>query len=48
MQRILSALSHYCPVFGEIKHLAALIFPFVKLFGIDEVVCFEIILSFFL
>ncbi|KRX10674.1 WD40-repeat-containing domain [Pseudocohnilembus persalinus] len=48
MQRILSSLAHYCPVFGEVDYVPALIFPFVKLFGTDEVLCFEVILSFFI
>lgn len=46
MQRILSALAHYCPVFSEIDYIPAVVFPFVKMFGVDEVLCFEIILSF--
>lgn len=48
MQRILSALAHYCPVFSEIDYIPALVFPFVKMFGVDEVLCFEVILSFFM
>ena len=45
-QRLLSALAFYCPVFGEIDYLPGLVFPFIKLFGVDEVLCFEVILSF--
>lgn len=45
-QRILSALAHFCPVFGEVEYLPALAFPFIKLFGTDEVLCFEVVLSF--
>lgn len=48
LQRILSALAHYCSVFGEVEYLPDLVFPFVKLFANEELVCFEIILSFFL
>lgn len=47
LQRILSSLAHYCSVFGEIDYLPDLVFPFVKLFANEEIVSFEIILSFF-
>ena len=48
MQRILSSLAHYSPVFVEVKFLPDFIFPFVKLFENEELVCFEVLLSFFL
>jgi len=48
LQRILSCLAHYCSVFAEVKFLPELVFPFVKLFANDELICFETILSFFL
>eukprot|EP00854_Cymbomonas_tetramitiformis_P013576 gene13576-16053_t len=39
--RMLSALSHWAPIFAEAAHLPAMVFPFVKLFGADELACFE-------
>lgn len=42
----MSALSHYCPVFSEMEHVPSIVFPFVKLFAVDEVLTFEIVLSF--
>lgn len=48
LQRILSALAYYSPIFSEVDYLPDLVFPFVKLFAHDELLCFEIILVFFL
>jgi hypothetical protein len=47
LQRVLSALAHYSSIFSEVEYMPGLVFPFVKLFGNDELICFEIILSFF-
>ena len=47
LQRILSCLAHYCSVFSEVEFLPDLIFPFVKMFEREEVICFEVIVSFF-
>ena len=47
LQRMCSCLAHYAPCFGEFPYLVDFIFPFVKLFSSDEVICFEIIISFF-
>jgi hypothetical protein len=41
LQRTLSALAHWSPLFAEVPYLPALLFPFVKLFGRDAVLCFE-------
>ncbi|XP_041376206.1 TBC1 domain family member 31-like [Gigantopelta aegis] len=43
LQRILSALAHWSPIFGETQYLPTLAFPFVKLFQNNHLVCFEII-----
>lgn len=43
LQRILSALAHWSPIFGEMKYLPTLAFPFVKLFQNNHLVCFEIV-----
>ncbi|XRB19907.1 TBC1 domain family member 31 [Pseudoscourfieldia marina] len=41
LQRTLSKLAHWSEVFAETAYLPALVFPFVKLFGADELTCFE-------
>ncbi|XP_078688352.1 TBC1 domain family member 31-like [Branchiostoma floridae x Branchiostoma belcheri] len=43
LQRTLSALAHWSPIFGETDYLALLAFPFVKLFQNNQMVCFEVI-----
>ncbi|XP_078609106.1 TBC1 domain family member 31-like [Branchiostoma floridae x Branchiostoma japonicum] len=43
LQRTLSALAHWSPIFGETDYLALLAFPFVKLFQNNQMVCFEAI-----
>lgn len=43
LQRILSALANWSPIFGETQYLPVLAFPFVKLFQNNHLVCFEII-----
>ncbi|KAL4234370.1 hypothetical protein ACF0H5_006017 [Mactra antiquata] len=45
LQRILSALANWSPIFGETQYLPVLAFPFVKLFQNNHLVCFEIIAS---
>lgn len=45
LQRVLSALAHWSPIFGETDYLAMLAFPFIKLFQNNQLVCFEIIAS---
>ena len=42
LSRVLSALAHWAPIFGEVGFLPAASFPFVKLFGADEETCFEV------
>jgi len=41
--RILSALAHWSPIFGETQYLPVMAFPFVKLFQNNHLVAFEII-----
>lgn len=48
LQRILSCLAYYSPIFSEVEYLPDLVYPFVKLFANDELLCFEVTLSFFL
>lgn len=43
LERTLSALAHWSPIFAECDYLPLLIFPFVKLFQNNQVVCFEIV-----
>ncbi|WAR11356.1 TBC31-like protein [Mya arenaria] len=43
LQRILSALANWSPIFGETQYLPVLAFPFVKLFQNNHLVAFEII-----
>ena len=43
--RVLSALAHWAPIFGETDYLPMMAFPFVKLFQNNQLVCFEIIAS---
>lgn len=45
LQRILSAMAHWSPIFGETQYLPCLAFPFVKLFQNNHLVCFEILAS---
>jgi len=45
LERTLSALAHWSPIFAECDYLPLLIFPFVKLFQNNQVVCFEICAS---
>lgn len=43
LQRILSALANWSPIFGETQYLPVLAFPFVKLFQNNHLVCFELV-----
>lgn len=44
--RTLSALAYWCPLFAEIEYIPRLVFPFVKLIQNDDLVLFEILVSF--
>uniref|UniRef100_A0A8C4RBW2 TBC1 domain family member 31 n=1 Tax=Eptatretus burgeri TaxID=7764 RepID=A0A8C4RBW2_EPTBU len=41
--RILSALARWMPLFGEIGYLPQFVFPFVKLFQNNHLLCFEVV-----
>lgn len=43
LQRALSALAHWASIFGEMKYLPGLVFPFVKMFQNNQLVTFEIL-----
>lgn len=45
LERTLSALAHWSPIFAECDYLPLLIFPFVKLFQNNQVICFEVVAS---
>ena len=45
LQRTCSALAHWSPIFAEVKFLPVIIFPFVKLFQNNALVCFEVAAS---
>uniref|UniRef100_A0A3P8VUA3 TBC1 domain family member 31 n=1 Tax=Cynoglossus semilaevis TaxID=244447 RepID=A0A3P8VUA3_CYNSE len=43
LQRVLSALSHWAAIFGEVEYLPLVAFPFVKLFQNNPMLCFEVV-----
>ncbi|KAI9922766.1 hypothetical protein PsorP6_000850 [Peronosclerospora sorghi] len=43
--RILSAMVFWCPAFGELDYLPAIVYPFVKIFRENDLVAFEASLS---
>ena len=44
LEKQVSALAYWSPIFGELPYLPAIVFPFVKLFGkSDPVVVFEVL-----
>ena len=45
LERTLSALAHWSPVFADVPYLPNLAFPFVKLFGGDSLAAFETVMS---
>jgi WD40 repeat protein len=45
LARVVSALAHWSPVFGEVPFLPVLAFPFVKFFGADDEVCTEAVMA---
>ena len=38
---LVSSLAHWTPLFGQVTYLPAFVFPFIKVFGADELSCFE-------
>ena len=45
LEKVVSALAHWCPVLSESDFTACLFFPFVKVFGRDELTSFETCMS---
>lgn len=45
LKRILWAVCHWCPLFGQVAYLPLLVFPFVKVFRDDPLTCFEVIVT---
>ncbi|XP_074644614.1 TBC1 domain family member 31-like [Tubulanus polymorphus] len=45
LQRTLSAMAHWSPIFGETQYLPLFAFPFVKLCQNNQLVCFEVVAS---
>lgn len=43
LQRVLSSLAYWSPIFGETEFLPMIVFPFIKLFPNNQLICFEII-----
>lgn len=46
MQKILSALAHWSSIFAELDSLPGMVFPFVKLFQNNHLICFEMVVTF--
>uniref|UniRef100_T2M8A5 TBC1 domain family member 31 n=1 Tax=Hydra vulgaris TaxID=6087 RepID=T2M8A5_HYDVU len=42
LQKVLSALAYWSPIFGETEYLPMMIFPIIKLFPNNQLVCFEV------
>ncbi|KAI9136457.1 hypothetical protein BKA69DRAFT_1170674 [Paraphysoderma sedebokerense] len=45
MERILSALVYWCPLFEDLEYLPAMVFPFIKVFENDSFACFECMMT---
>ena len=43
LERTLSCLAHWSPLFADCDYLPLIIFPFVKLLQYNQVICFEIV-----
>ncbi|GMF23545.1 unnamed protein product [Phytophthora lilii] len=41
LYRILSAIVYWCPAFGEVSYLPAIVYPFVKIFRENDLAAFE-------
>ena len=46
LERLLSCLAHWSPLFAEVSFAPAFVFPFAKAFGNDEISAFETIITF--
>ncbi|KAE9349401.1 hypothetical protein PF008_g6919 [Phytophthora fragariae] len=45
LHRILSAVVYWCPAFGEVSYLPAVVYPFVKIFRENDLAAFEASIS---
>lgn len=45
LRRVLSALVYWCPAFGEVSYLPAVVYPFVKIFPENDLAAFETCMS---
>ncbi|KAJ3121971.1 TBC1 domain member 31 [Nowakowskiella sp. JEL0407] len=45
MERILSALAYWSPIFENLEYLPSMVFPFVKLLVGDTFTCFEVVMT---
>lgn len=45
LHRVLSALVYWCPAFGEVSYLPAVVYPFVKIFPENDLAAFEASMS---
>ncbi|ETM99829.1 hypothetical protein PPTG_18638 [Phytophthora nicotianae INRA-310] len=45
LHRILSAIVYWCPAFGEVSYLPAVVYPFVKIFRENDLAAFEASIS---
>jgi hypothetical protein len=47
MERVLSALAHWSPIFAELDYIPSLVFPFLTMFkgSWDTFTCFEIVIT---
>jgi hypothetical protein len=48
LERVLSSLAYWSPIFGEVEYLPIIVFPFVKICPGDDTTCFEMVATFFL
>ena len=46
LEKILSALAHWSEIFAELEYLPMLVFPFVKIFQHNHLVCFEVVATY--
>lgn len=45
LQSVCSHLAHWSPIFGEVSYIPSIVFPFVLLFGADELAALESVMT---
>ncbi|RLN88163.1 hypothetical protein BBJ28_00019056, partial [Nothophytophthora sp. Chile5] len=45
LHRVLSAITYWCPAFGEVSYLPAVVYPFIKIFRENDLAAFEASIS---